>query len=163
MTTGKKICLGLGVACATAVLFVIFQQGPAYDPSRVDPRLLALQPPYRSVRTVIWMDGGSVGIEIIDRDGKCEKFAIPARLGETNRHSKVYVGALYDRRPGAVEIVDPDHTKRMLICILRDYPHRNAHDDFCLMLLRRYPKDVLRVFFHKLAGHYETPPRQTRY
>ncbi len=158
MGTGKKICLGLGVLCAAAVLFVVFQPGPSYDPSRVDSRLLALEPPYQSVRTAFWTDGGSVGIEIIDRDGKREQFAIPARLGETNRYSKVFVGALYDRKPGAIEIAEPEHTRRMLICIVRDYPHRTADHDFCLMALRRYPKDVLPVLYHRLAGHYDVQP-----
>jgi hypothetical protein len=67
----------------------------------------------------------------------------------------VFVGALHDSETGAVEIAEPEHTKRMLICILRDYPHRTPYDDFCLMALRRYPVDFVRVLFHKAAGHYE--------
>lgn len=51
----------------------------------------------------------------------------------TNQYTKVFVGAMRDRQPGAVEIIEPEHTKGMLVCILQDYPNRTAWDDYCLM------------------------------
>ena len=57
----------------------LFWPGPAYDPERVHPRLRALQQPYQSVKAVYYMDGGSIGIEIVDRGGSREQFALPHR------------------------------------------------------------------------------------
>ena len=118
------------------------------------PRLRALQRPYQSVRTDYYLDGGSVGIEIVDRDGKREQFAIPAHLGETNRYAKVFVGAMHDSRPGAVEVSDSDQTKRMLIHVLAAMPHRAPYDDVCLMLLRRRPADYAHCFILKMEGAF---------
>ncbi len=101
------------------------------------------------------MDGGSIGIEIVDRDGRREQFAIPARLGDTNPHTKVFVGAMHDRKAGAIEVTDSEHTKRMLIQILAATPGRTPQDDFCLMQLRRRPSDFARCLIHKWRGHYE--------
>lgn len=139
----------------TAVAFWFFRPAPSYDITRVDFRLRALQQPYRSITTEYYMDGGSVGIEIVDRDGRTEQFAIPAHLGDTNRYTKVFVGAMRDRQPGAVEIIEPEHTKRMLVCILQDYPNRTPWDDYCLMVLRRRPVDFARCLVHKWRGHYQ--------
>ena len=100
------------------------------------------------------MDGGSIGIEIVDRAGLKEQFAIPAHLGDTNRYNKVFVGAMHDRKPGAIEVTDSENTKRMLIKILGAAPGRTAHDDFCLMALRRRPSDYAVCLIHKWRGQY---------
>ena len=152
----RKICLGIALTVTAVVVLMVFQPGPSYDANMVDSRLSALQPPYRSVNTCYYADGGSIGINIVDRVGKREQFAIPAHLGETNRYSKVFVGALHDSEAGALEIHDPENTKRMLICILRDMPDRTPYDDYILMCLRMYPVDIARAFYHKMAGHYTT-------
>jgi len=133
----------------------LFWPGPAYDPERVHPRLRALQQPYQSVKAVYYMDGGSIGIEIVDRGSSREQFALPHHLGDTNRYTKVFVGALYDRKHGAEEISDPEHTKRMLIEILRKTPNRHAWADFCLMSLRHRPIDFVTCLFHKWKGRYD--------
>ena len=151
----KKVIV---VCCliAVAVLAVwFFQAPPGFKIERVDNRLRALQEPYRSVKTHYYMDGGSIGIEIVDREGRMEQFAIPSHLGDTNRYKKVFVGAMHHRKPGAVEIIEPKDTKRMLICILKDYPNRTEWDDFALMALARRPVDFARCLIHKWRGSYD--------
>jgi hypothetical protein len=51
--------------------------------------------------------------------------------------------------------VDPEHTKRMLVCILQDYPTRTAWDDFALYALGRRPVDFTRCLIHKWRGGYK--------
>ena len=150
----KKVIIVVLVVTAV-VAFWFFQPAPRYDIGLVHSRLRALQQPYQSVKTGYYMDGGSIGIEIIDRDGHREQFAIPSHLGDTNRYMKVFVGAMDDRKPEAIEVVESEHTKRMLVCILQDYPNRTAWDDFSLMALRRRPVDFARCLIHKWRGHYQ--------
>ena len=151
----KKVIIICCLIAVTVLAFWFFRSAPSYDIQRVDSRLRALQQPYRSVKTGYYMDGGSIGIEIVDRDGRMEQFAIPSHLGDTNRYTKVFVGAMHDRKPGAIEITEPEHTKRMLVCILQDYPNRTAWDDFALMALRRHPVDFARCLIHKWRGDYK--------
>lgn len=151
----KKVIIICSLVVAAVLAFWFFRSAPSYDIKRVDSRLRALQKPYQIVKTGYYMDGGSIGIEIVDRDGRTEQFAIPSHLGDTNRYTKVFVGAMHDRKPGAVEIVEPEHTKRMLVCILQDYPNRTAWDDYSLMALRRRPVDFARCLIHKWRGHYQ--------
>jgi len=150
----KAILLGVLVLIAAMALWCV-RPTPTYDIAQVHSRLRALQQPYQSVKTGYYADGGSIGIEIVDRDGRREQFAIPAHLGDTNRYTKVYVGALHDRKPEAIEIVQPEHTRRMLVCILHDNPKRTAWDDYCLMALRGSPVDYARCLIHKLRGDFK--------
>jgi hypothetical protein len=143
------------IALGAAVALWPFRPAAGYDIERVHPRLRALSQPYQSVATRYYMDGGSIGIEITGTDGRQVQFAIPAHLGDTNRYSRVFVGAMHDRKPEAVEVAEPEQTKRMLICILKEYPHRTALDDFCLMILRRSPVDYFRCLIHKWRGDFE--------
>src|SRR5450756_1882571 len=138
----RVVIIGCLMAIAIAALW-FFQPAPGYDIQRVDSRLRSLQQPYRSVKTAYYMDGGSIGIEIVDRDGRMEQFAIPSHLGDTNRYTKVFVGAMYDRKPGAVEVSDSEQTKHMLVYILASKPNRTPDEDFYLFCLRRRPADFV--------------------
>jgi hypothetical protein len=104
------------------------------------------------------LDGGSIGLGIVDRDGRWEGFFLPCDEPGPNSYSKVLVGAAYPGGQGAREIVDPEPTKRMLICILRDYPKRTPWDDYCLMQLRRHPVDFVRHLLHEWKGEYLAQP-----
>lgn len=146
------VCIGLLVVACLAFWFL--RPSPNYDITHVEPRLKALQQPYQSVKFGYYMDGGSIGIEIVDHNGRREQFAIPSHLGDTNRYTKVFVGAMYDHKPNAVEITEPEHTKRMLIHILASMP-RTPWDDYYLMALRHRPVDFALCLIHKWRGDYK--------
>jgi hypothetical protein len=152
--TKQRAILGLVVVAVTCVTSWFFRPTPRYDVDRVNPRLRSLQKPYQNVKTGYYLDGGSIGIEIVDRAGTREQFCLPAHLGDTNPYTRVFVGAMYDRKSGAVEILEPEHTKRMLIQILASAQKRTAEDDLCLMMLRRRPSDFAICLIHKWTGKY---------
>jgi hypothetical protein len=142
----------LFVAC---VAFWIFRPSPRYDAALVEPRLLALKEPYRNVTTAYYADGGSIGIQIIDRDGRKEQFAIPARLGEKNHYTKVFIGAMYDQKPGAIEVSDSEQTRLMLIHVLESMPDRSPDADVGLRMLRHSPLDRAHFFIIILKREFE--------
>jgi hypothetical protein len=105
------------------------------------------------------LDGGSIGIEIIDRNGQREQFALPVEVTVnpanekwTTAYKQVYIGAILKTDPNAVEITDPENTKWMLASVLCVYPKRTYQDDLALMSLGRRPVDVMRCFIEKAAG-----------
>jgi hypothetical protein len=151
----KRILLSAVVVVAAGGLYVVFQSGPSYDLQKVHPRLGELQQPYRKMKTYFWLDGGSIGIEIVDRDGRQEQFAICAKLGDTKRYTRVFVGALNDSFPNAVEVSEPEDTRRMLTRVLSDYHDRTPWDDANLQSLRGYPKDYVKCLYHWCCGHLD--------
>ena len=152
----KLVIAAFGILLAAGCIFWLYQPLPQFDPARVEPKLLSLQKPYRSIYTAFYGDGGSIGIEIVDRDGKREQFAIPAHMSfsETNKNGKVFVGRLYDRWPGAIEVADSEQTKRMLLHVLASMPHRKVGDDFCLAVLSHRRYDALRCFIHSWIDNH---------
>jgi hypothetical protein len=157
MTRKKFATVVLLLALVAIVLFL--RATPEYDINRVDARLRALRHPYRSVETVYYLDGGSIGIAIVDRDGHSEAFALPCDdVADSNSYDKVFVGAAHTSFRGAKELAEPKHTKRMLICVLRDYPQRTPWDDYCLMKLRGHPADFARDLVHRWRGDYGPGP-----
>ena len=150
----KKASIAAALVVAVVCVW-FFWPLPGYKIERVHPRLRVLKTPYQSVTTAYYMDGGSIGIKIVDRDGVMEQFAIPAHLGEPDRHTRVYVGVMYDRKPGAIEIENPMDTKRMLVSILAANPNRTPNDDFVLALLGCRPMDFAHVLFHRWKGDYD--------
>ena len=153
--TRRRLSLAVALLLASGALYWFFRPSAGYDIDRVDARLRSLRTPYQLVKTAYYLDGGSIGIEIVDSDARREQFCLPSHLGDTNRYSRVFVGALYDRKPRAVEITEPEQTKRMLIQALADMPKRTADDDFCLMALRRRPSDFAVCLIHKWTGKYD--------
>ncbi len=147
-----SVCI---LACAT---FWFFRPLPSYDIQRVHPRLRALQQPYQDIKTHLYLDGGSVGIEIVDRNGQQEKFALPVKVTVnpvnerwTTTYKQVYIGAILKADPGAIEIADPENTKWMIASILQAYPKRTYYDDVALAWLGRRPVDIMRCFIEKAA------------
>jgi hypothetical protein len=69
----------------------------------------------------------------------------------------VFVGAMYDRRPGAIEVAHSTETKQALVVILSRYSHGDPEIDWATFVLNRRTSNYLRVFSHKLAGHYKRP------
>ena len=149
----------LAIIIAIPILILViwsFWPLPNYDVNQVCPQLLSLQKPYQSVKTSLYLDGGSIGIEIIDRDGHHEQFALPCHDDDTNYtdYSRVFVGALWRHKNEAVEITNPEPTKFMLVEILKDYPNRNVYDDAGLFFLRRKPIDYARFWIHVWSGDF---------
>jgi hypothetical protein len=81
----KKVIIICSLAAITALVFWFFQSAPTYNIQRVDSRPRALRQPYQTIKTEYYLDGGSIRIEIVDRDGRMEQFALPSHPGDTNR------------------------------------------------------------------------------
>jgi hypothetical protein len=120
----------------------------------VEPRLTALREPFQEVKSYYYYDGGSIGIELKDADGKTEKFAIPSHLGNPVRYKRVFVGADYDNRPGAIEVEHPEETKQTLIVILSRYSHGDPALDWATLCLTDRASDRWRVLRHSWKGDY---------
>jgi|JI10StandDraft_1071094.scaffolds.fasta_scaffold04413_19 hypothetical protein len=132
--TGLLLLLATAIFCSW-----FFQPLPGYRMERVHPRLRALEEPYLRVESGVYFDGGSVGIEIVDATGAREQFALPAHLGVPNPYSRLYVGARHDSAPEAVEVYEPEDTKRRLIAILRDHLADNPANNSSFLSLCKHP------------------------
>ena len=142
--------LQVGLAMAFGGLALLFWPWPPYSRSKVDPALQALVTPYRSVVTEYYLDGGSVGIRITDRNGTSVEFALPVTAGKSQKYERVLVGAMHSRDGGksAVPVEHGSDTKNMLIQIVERYSSSDIDGMAALLALRGAPRDYLRVYFN---------------
>jgi len=149
----KKLLI-VGLLLVGAVFMVWIWPSPSYDIAQVHPRLRALRTPYRSVRTDYFLDGGSVGVTIVDRDGQMLQAALPVSDGpgeDNKRYDRVFLGLKYLGQTGAVDVVEimaPEHSKRMLIRAIAAYSPYDVNRSCALHYLRGGPKDYIEAAVH---------------
>lgn len=123
-----------------------------YDKPRVHPRLQALNIPYQFVRTDYFLDGGSIGITIVDRDGDMLQLALPVSAGRSYR--QLFIGATHRSNAGAVEVPFSEDTRRMLISLVEQHRRVNDDSDIALLALRGAPRDYVRIAVRAVANQF---------
>ncbi|HHU16151.1 MAG: hypothetical protein ACOX7Q_13410 [Kiritimatiellia bacterium] len=140
----RFIGITLGVLFVSSVLW-IFRPYEKADLRRVEPKLRALETPYREVKAFSFGDGGSMGLEIIDRNGKALVFCLPAPMDEpTLRYNKLFMGAIYYTEPGSSEVPNAHHTKLRLAEIIRSQTKADDDNDVFVYRLSGRWSDLLR-------------------
>lgn len=87
----KKLTLALSsLALAALVLFLWPTDG--YDINGVDPILNGLASPYQTVSAAIFLDGGSIGITIVDRKGQKVELALPVSTNDNTKYPRLFIG-----------------------------------------------------------------------
>jgi hypothetical protein len=155
MTAAKRKMVFVVVATLLLLLSIfVFWPPLRYDFSKVHPRIQAMHQPYRSVTTQYYLDGGSIGIEIIDRDGEKLEMAVPicGSAGEGNSYHRLYLGARHSTHTNAIEVVFTEDTKRYLADVIARYPASGPGRDSALIALRGSPGDYVDVYGRALLG-----------
>lgn len=132
------------VAMVIAALLLWFW--PKYDLSQVHPRLRNLKRPYQYVDTAYFLDGGTVGVGIVDRDGQILRLCFP--YGCNSRDETIYdrmlLDTCYPDNPHAVEVPYTDDSKEYVAEIIARYCSGDEAES-ALLVLRGSPRDYLII------------------
>jgi len=111
----------------------------------VHPNLRDLATPYQSVSTGYYLDGGSIGITIVDRNSRKCELALPVSSEHGKSYPRLFIGATHIGKTGAVEVAFSADTRRMLISVVDQ--HRKSTDDsnIALVELRGAPRDYAQI------------------
>lgn len=146
----------VGLILALAIVFLAFVFRPYEKPSseKVDPALAALQEPIKNVYTIYYMDGGSYGIGIVDRNGTRLDLCVPAPLGEDDdQYQRVFTGAMHYTEKGAVEVENPYDTKLKLEELMRSGPGFDRRRDVAVAYFSGRWRDFWRVIVRSYILH----------
>jgi hypothetical protein len=146
------------VVCLLAVLLTAALLWPTagYDISRVLPQLRELSAPYQSVSTGYYLDGGSVGITIIDRDARTLELALPVSADGDSRYPRLFIGASHASETNALEVAFTEDTRRMLIAIVEEHRSPTDDSDIALAALRGALRDYTRLGGRAAANFCES-------
>lgn len=115
LTLRRKFLCAATVLILAAAIWFVWPRG-YYRLSRVHTSLRQLQTPYRTVWTSFYLDGGSVAIRIVDRDGRSVEFLSPVFIDSPRppRYERLFYGSISLSSTNLVEIPQPKDTERML-------------------------------------------------
>ena len=134
-------------ALVLALLVIFLWPTAGYDISRVYPKLRELSSPYQSVKTAYYLDGGSIGVAITDRDGHKLELALPVSAKNGRSYPQLFVGAMHASKTNAVEVEFAEDTRRMLISTIEEFRTR-IDSDAALLALRGAPRDYAWALMH---------------
>jgi len=139
----KKIII---TVAAVLVLLAVLLLWPfsSYDLSRGHSSIHSLEKPYRSVTAEYYLDGGSVGIDITDRNGQRLQLAIPVYADDHTRR-RLFMGATHISETNVVEISFTRDTKRCLADIVDRYAAPGTDRNCAVIALRGNPRDYARI------------------
>lgn len=145
----KSVRIALGVLTFSSVLWV-FRSYERADPRMVESSLKALEAPYQEVVATSFGDGGSMGLRIVDRNGKTLDFCLPAPMDEPSlRFNKLFMGSTYYTEPGSSEVPNAHHTKLRLAEILRSQTKADGDNDLFVYRLSGRWRDALRYYMRE--------------
>lgn len=140
----KKIIIGF---CLVAIAIAVALLWPTarYDINRVHPSLRTLAMPFQSADAGSYLDGGSIGITIVDRDSNELKLALPVSSQPARSYPRLFIGATHISKSNAVEVAFSEDTRRMLIAVLEDHRLSSNYNVLALVALRGAPRDYARL------------------
>lgn len=117
----------------------------------------AIAMPPRSVKATMFMDGGSVWVIVIDRDGQTLNFAFPYNHSTSgSRYPTANHGANHAIEPSAIALKDSNRAKEIVLSLLERY--REPNDDGTygtyLQLAEREP-DLASKIVHKVLNPFK--------
>jgi hypothetical protein len=141
----KKLIIA--IACVGVAILGLLLWPSSYDISRVNLSIRTLRQPYQRVSAEYFLDGGSVGMEIVDRDGQKIELAVPIYDGPGDEctYHRLYLGARYWKNTNAVEVPFTEDTKRFLADVISHYA-TGPDRDCSLIALRGSPRDYVDVY-----------------
>lgn len=122
------------------------------DDAKVHPAILARQSPFRTVRTAIYDDGGSMSVALEDALGESLFVMLPHPLFQHSVHGKLFLGHYLD----GIEVDEekyPD-TRSALLIIIEDHSTRQPADLGVCWRLSTHPLDRIRFMMKRILGHY---------
>lgn len=150
----KYILWSILFAIIISILWII-RPCTSYDKSIIDKKLTSLEEPFKSVGSSYYLDGGSVGIEIIDNNNIVLKIALPV-IDFERSYEQIYFGTCHigSSDEGIAEVKNSAETKLMLQDILHRYSKGNPQLVLGLCALRGRVIDYIKIIYHKKMGHY---------
>jgi len=148
----QRCLITFGVISALALLW-IFRPYATPDPDAVSKHLSELQEPFQSVDTAYFLDGGSVGIRVVDAQGERADFCLRAAMGDGDRkYERLYFGALHYTDEPSAEILQPSETILRLLEVVRAADGEDRERDFAVASASGRWRDFSKIFWRKFVS-----------
>ena len=148
----RRVILVMGVFFLV-VLTWIFRPYSSPNSEDVYLKLSELEEPFQTIERAYYLDGGSVGVRIVDSRGEEAIFSLRAELeGRERLYRRLYSGALHHTDASATEIPFSSDTVARLLEILRDSKEIEHDRDIAIASVSGRWRDYSRIFWRKFVS-----------
>jgi hypothetical protein len=117
------------------------------DKLGVHPLFADLKEPVRVTGTRYYLDGGSIGLQVVDGRGLTNLFAFPVGYGGYRAKYSHFVAGVWHTGTNTHDRVPLDEQTRRYVCYLVETKSAgNIDEDLILVNLRGAPRDYASVF-----------------
>ena len=122
--------------------------------AKVHPELRALQFPLKQVEIGSYLDGGSVGMRLVDATGKKLEFNLPCAppLGSLQA---LRIGSMDPSNGQSTAVPSPKETERYLQQLADEHAALNVDKVVALLSWRTAPRDCLRFTGWMLLNYFD--------
>ena len=141
----RKRTHALVILIAILPVFIFCLPMPNRSRKGIDPSLKTMKYPLKKVVVEYYFDGGSVGLLVVDADGKTNEFALPVSYsGSKRQYTNFHAGELWLNRTN-ISLAEPldDRTRRYLFYLMEVKGKRDAHRTLALLYMRGAPRDYV--------------------
>ncbi len=149
MRKQTRIIIGvvLGLFIVAAVLWI-----PGYDRAGVHPELLAVEEPLQDAIASYFLDGGSIGLALVDARGQTSVFTLPVKdVGGEPTYPEIIVGVTDGRGRSGVNHPCSGDSHKFIAMLIDKYAESGRERENCLEVLRNAPRDRLRRCWFQLT------------
>jgi hypothetical protein len=152
LTWQNALKLVAGIALVAFVVWV-WPESPI-DMTKVHPELRTLQFPLKQVEIGSYLDGGSVGMRLVDATGKKLEFNLPCTppLGTLQA---LRFGSMEPSPERSTVVQSPKETERYLQRLADEHAPLNVNKVAALLSWRTAPRDCLRFVGWVLLNHFD--------
>ena len=113
------------------------------------PAGLPLQPPYARVDVGYYLDGGSVGLQVVEQSGQTNLLALPVGVSGGKRvYTNLVIGTIWVGRTNTPGMPLTDELRDYLAALIEHHGTPKGDAALALSDFRGAPKDYLRMFNH---------------
>lgn len=117
----------------------------------VHPSVAQIKRPYRGVVTEYYLDGGSIGILVVDGAGSTNMFALPVGGADGKSYQEFVPGMMWYTRTNTEPKLPLDEQTRRYFCYLIEHESQSDINQMgALLSLRGAPRDYARVLWLQL-------------
>ena len=137
----RRCLIGVIAVGLLALLFPL----PRFAPDGVDPRVAGMRRPFKQVVVGYYLDGGSIGIQVVDRAGLPNSFSLPVEKSGDHIYKTLVAGTMWVTKTNLFPAVELDKKTWSYLCrIIELQTQPDANGTLALLYLRGAPRDYLR-------------------
>ncbi len=138
--------------CVSILTLWLLKPSPDFEAKHIDPELPSLAEPILKARVMLYLDGGSISVELFRTNGEVTTCFIQASDQPKPKWGKILIGTNLAGKGMGRELAFPDDHRAYLIRMIDQYAPRDDMKVQALVNLRGYTRDRISFQWFRILN-----------